>query len=250
MPERTSYEPGTPNWVDLETSDTDAAAQFYGGLFGWEAKDGAFVQAGKRIAGVGAAKDEAPNAWTTYVSTDDVEALTARAKEAGAHVIVEPRDLDGDAGRAVLFMHPACGVIGAWQPGERFGAELVNDPFSFSWSELATRDVDASKAFGEAVFGWGAEGRDFGGMDYTVIQVGETGVGGIVPMPADVPEAFPSYWLSYFAVEDCDATVAKAGELGGTVAVEPMEIEGVGRFAVLADPQGAIFGVIRNAPAA
>lgn len=247
MPERTSYEQGTPNWVDLETSDTDAAKEFYGALFGWDADGGAFLQGGKRIAGFGPVQGEAPNAWTTYVATDDVEALAERAKEAGAKVIVEPREIEG-AGRMALFMHPAGGVIGAWEGVGRIGAELVNDPFSFSWSELATRDVEAAKTFGADVFGWRSEGRDFGGLDYTVIHVGETGVGGIVPMPDGVPEAFTAYWLNYFAVEDCDATVAKAGELGGSVTLAPIEVEGVGRFAVLADPQGAMFGVIRNEP--
>jgi predicted enzyme related to lactoylglutathione lyase len=256
MPERTSYEPGTPSWVDLGTTDPDAAKRFYGELFGWAAEDAGpveetggyamFMQDGKRIAGVGPRQGDAPSAWTMYVSTDDLDATVARARDAGASVVLAPMDVM-DAGRLAVLMHDAGGILGVWQPGRHSGAELVNEPVSFSWSELLTRDVEAAKAFGEAAFGWRAESRDFGGMTYTVVHVGEGGVGGIASMPGAVPDGVPSYWVNYFAVADCDGTVAKATELGGLVTLEPLDVEGVGRFAVLADPQGATFGVIRNA---
>jgi predicted enzyme related to lactoylglutathione lyase len=256
MPERTTYEPGTPSWVDLGTTDPDAAKRFYGELFGWQAEDAGpveetggyamFMHTGKRVAGVGPRQGDAPSAWTTYVSTDDLDALAGRAKDAGANALMEPMDVM-DAGRLAVFMHEAAGVIGAWQPGSHFGAEIVNEPGSFTWCECQTRDVEGAKAFGEAVFGWRAETSDFAGGTYTIVYVGDRGVGGIVAMPDGVPVAVPSYWLTYFAVDDCDATVAKVTEMGGLVTLPPIDAEGVGRLAVVADPQGAAFGVIKNA---
>jgi predicted enzyme related to lactoylglutathione lyase len=258
MPERTSYEPGTPSWVDLSTSDTDAAKRFYGEVFGWEAVDAGpveetggyafFTLGGKRVAGVVPLMEGgAPMpVWSAYVSTDDADGVAARARENGATILAEPMDVMG-AGRMTFLMHPATGTFGAWQPGQHAGAAVVNDPGTYSWSEILTRDVDGAKALGAAVFGWSYDDRDFGGSSYTVIMVGSDGVGGMAAFPPDVPEAAPAHWLNYFAVDDADATVAKIQALGGVLTMGPMEVEGVGKFAVVADPQGATFGVIRNA---
>jgi predicted enzyme related to lactoylglutathione lyase len=257
MPERTSYEPGTPSWVDLATPDLDAAKRFYAGLFGWEAQAAGteeetggyafFLLDGKRVAGVSPIMTEGfPPVWSTYISTDDADAVAERAKASGASLLAEPMDIM-DTGRMTFLMHPVGGAIGAWQPGSHKGAELVNDPASFTWSELHTHDVDGAKAFGAAVFGWTFDDQPFGEMIYTVVKVGETGVAGMVPFTADVPDEVPANWMTYFAVEDCDASVAKLEELGGSVLMRPMDVPTVGRFAIVADPFGAQFGVIRNA---
>jgi uncharacterized protein len=258
MPERTSYEPGTPSWVDLGTSDPDAAKRFYGELFGWQAEDAGpveetggyafFTLGGRKVAGVGPLQGEGqPTAWSTYVSTDDLDALTERAEAAGAMVMVPPMDVM-DAGRLAFFGHPAGGMIGAWQPGRHIGAELVGEPGSLSWNELHTRDVDGARSFGEAVFGWTFDDQAFGDGAYTIVKVGEPGVAGMMQMPQGVPDEVPAYWMTIFSVDDCDAAVAKLQELGGSLTVGPMEMEGVGRFAYVADPQGAQFGVIKVAP--
>jgi predicted enzyme related to lactoylglutathione lyase len=255
MSERDSYEPGTPSWVDLSTTDPAAAKRFYGELFGWDAVDagppeetggyGFFNFNGKMVAGVGPVMGEGqPPAWSTYVNTDDVDAMAERAAAAGGQVIAGPMDVM-DAGRMAMFMHPAAGVIGAWQPGRHRGAQWVNDPGGWNWCELLTRDVEGAKAFCEPVFGWTASEADFGGMTYTVWHLGESGIGGMAQMPSDVPEGVPNFWMDYFAVEDCDASVARAQELGGTLTMGPMSVEGVGRFAVAPDPQGAQFGIIQ-----
>ena len=253
MPERTSYEPGTPSWVDLGTSDPDASRAFYGKLFGWTADEPGpveetggytmFRKDGKLVAGVGPLQDaNQPVAWSTYVSTDDVDGLVQRARDAGATVMVEPMQVM-DAGRMAFFGHEAFGAIGAWEPGRHTGAELVNEPGSMTWNELHTRDLEAAKAFGQAVFGWTAAAWE--GSPYTIFNLGENGVAGATGM---VPEGTPPHWMAIFAVDDADAAVAKVRELGGSVVVEPMDAEGVGRFAIVADPQGATFGVIKNAP--
>ena len=157
MSERTSYEPGTPSWVDLSTPDPAAAKRFYGELFGWEAQEAGppeetggyamFTLRGKLIAGVSPLMDEnQPAVWSTYVSTDDADAVVARAQEAGGQTIVEPMDVM-DAGRMAFVMHPAGGAIGVWQPARHRGAELVNEPGALTWSQLHTRDTDGAAAF-------------------------------------------------------------------------------------------------------
>ena len=258
MSERRSYEPGTPSWVDLSSPDPDASAQFYAGLFGWEVRSAGpveetggyamFTLRGKQVAGVGPIMQEGqPPAWSTYVATDDADATAERAASAGASVIVAPMDVV-DAGRMAVFAHPAAGVLGVWQAGRHTGAELVDEPGTLNWNELQTRDVDGAKAFGAAVFGWEPDDQEFGGTTYTVFNVAGTGVAGAMHMPTGVPEGTPAFWLAYFTVADCDESVARAQELGGNVLGPPHELEGVGRFAIVADPHGATFGVIAGEP--
>jgi predicted enzyme related to lactoylglutathione lyase len=254
MSERTSYEPGVPCWVDLSSPDPEASASFYGGVFGWEVEAagpveetggyGMFKLSGSSVAGVGPIMQEGqPPVWSTYVATDDADGVAARAAEAGGTVLVEPMDVM-DAGRMVFVNHPAAGVIGAWQAGRTIGAERVNEPGALNWNELQSRDVAGAKAFYGAVFGWNPDDQDFGGMTYTVFNSGGRAVAGAMTTPEGVPAEVPAFWLAYFGVEDCDASVAKIQELGGSVMGSIMEMQGVGRFAVVADPHGATFGVI------
>jgi len=250
MSERTSYAPGTPSWVDLQTPDPAAAKQFYGGLFGWEAEEAGppeetggytmFRLRRRNVAGVVPLMTPGqPAMWSTYVSTDDADAVVARAKDAGGQAIVEPMDIT-DAGRMAYIMHPAAGAIGIWQPGRHRGADLVNEPGAFTWSQLHTRDRDGATRFLADVFGWTV--GDFGGMP--VLGVGERGVATTGDMPPGTPDEVPAFWMAIFGSADTDATAAKAKELGGQAIVEPFDIENVGRFAVLSDPQGVAFGVI------
>ena len=254
MSERTGYEPGTPSWVDLATPDPDAAKRFYGELFGWEAEDAGppeetggyamFKLRGKLIAGVSPLMDQdQPAAWSTYVSTDDADAVVERAKAAGGQAIVEPMDVV-EAGRMAFVMHPAGGAVGVWQPRGHRGAELVNEPGALTWNQLQTPDRAGAAAFYNAVFGWTL--ADFGGM--SVFNLGEHGIAGLAPMPDEVPAGTPAFWMTIFGNEDTDATAAKAAELGGRVLAPPSDIPDVGRFAVLADPQGVAFGVITLTP--
>jgi len=254
MSERTSYEPGTPSWVDLSTPDPDGAKRFYGELFGWEAEDagpveetggyGIFRLRGKQMAGVGPLMDPSqPPAWSTYVATDDVDAAVGRARKAGAQAIVEPMDVM-DAGPMAVLAHPAGGFVGLWQAGRHTGAELVNEPGALAWNQLNTRDLDGAATFYQAVFGWTR--GDFGGMP--VFNLGEQGVAGMMQMPNDAPAEVPAHWMTVFGAKDVDGTVARATELGGGVMMPPRDIEGVGRFAVLNDPQGVFFGIVTAPP--
>jgi predicted enzyme related to lactoylglutathione lyase len=248
MSERTSYEPGTPSWVDLTTSDPAGAKEFYGGLFGWEAADAGpveetggyamFTLRGKQVAGVGPLMDpNQPSVWSTYISTDDADAAVARARDAGGQAIVEPMDVT-DAGRMALVAHPAGGYVGLWQPGRHTGAELVNEPGSLTWNQLHTRDKDGAAAFYDAVFDWK--------RDESVFNLGEGPIAGIMGMPPGTPDDVPAFWMTIFSVAHCDESVSKASELGGTVVSPPTDLEGIGRFALLTDPQGVYFGIIAS----
>jgi uncharacterized protein len=253
MPIVESYVPGTPSWVDLASPDLAASVAFYTSLFGWEAKDqgpesGHYTMMelrGLPVAGAATIMmDGQPPAWTTYVTVEDADAAVAKAKEAGATVFVEPMDVL-DVGRMAVFADPTGAAIAVWQPRLHQGAGLVNEPGALVWNELNTRDLAAASAFYREVFGWTESPMDMGGsgMEYSEWQLGGNTIGGMLPMVEAIPAEVPSFWLAYFATDDCDATVSAATDLGATVMAAPMDIP-AGRFAVLTDPTGAAFGVI------
>ncbi len=251
MPTRTSYDPGTPSWVDLASADLAASAAFYSALLGWEAKDqGAeaghyhmFEKDGAPVAGAGPIMMEGqPPAWMTYISVEDADAAVAKVKQAGGMVFVEPMDVL-DVGRMAVFADPTGAAAAVWQPKAHIGAGLVNEPGALTWNELSTRDLAAAKTFYEAVFGWTFDTEPMGDMEYTTILLDGGMVGGMMATPAEVPPDVPAYWLAYFGTADTDASVAEASGLGATLMAGPIDIP-AGRFAVLADPAGAFFGLI------
>lgn len=132
------------------------------------------------------------------------------------------------------------------------GSQMSSNPFTthgaFSWMELMTTDPQAAQEFYRKLFGWEFEPFQDNTMPYTVVKVQGQGVGGIMKMPPNVPENVPPHWGAYITVNDVDATVRQVEELGGGVYVPPRDIPKVGRFAVLRDPQGAAFMVIRYNP--
>jgi predicted enzyme related to lactoylglutathione lyase len=256
MPTRTSFEPGTPSWVDLASPDLAASAAFYSALFGWEAKDQGpeaghyhmFEKDGVAVAGAGPIMMEGqPPAWTTYISVTDADQAVAQVTAAGGTVFVEPMDVL-DVGRMAVFADPTGAAAAVWQPRRHIGAGLVNEPGALVWNELATRDTTAAVAFYTEVFGWKAETGDMGGMEYTSWMLGGEAIGGMMAMPDEVPAEVPAYWLTYFGTADCDATVAAATAGGATLMMGPVDIP-IGRFAVLVDPTGATFAVVALAGA-
>ena len=259
MPERTAYEPGTPSWVDLATPDLEASKRFYGDLVGWAVEETGtpeetggyvfFTLNGRKVAGGGPLQDpNQPPAWATYFATEDADATVAKAREAGAQPLVEPMDVM-DAGRLAVLAHPDAGIFGIWQAGRHKGAELVNEPGAVTWNELLTPDPDGAKQFLQTVFGLTPVDQDMGGgISYTILNLGDTGVAGLFRMPSGMPEGTPAFWQVYFEVADADATVARARKLGGSVMMDPMDMEGVGRMAALSDPHGAAFSVIKSVP--
>ena len=250
MSEVSEYAPGTPSWVDVGTPDIDAAVGFYGALFGWEIPEGENPEQtggyriatlrGRAVAGVMPLMQEGqPPAWSTYVSVDDADATAASVTEAGGQVVAEPMDVM-ELGRMGVFTDPTGAFFGVWQPRSFAGAGIVNEAGALSWNELNTRNPDAAKAFYGAVFGWKTRDVEMEGGSYLTVHRGDDdhSVGGIMDMRGRVPDDVPEHWIAYFAVDDADATAAKAAERGGAV--------DVGRFAELHDPAGAHFAVIQN----
>jgi predicted enzyme related to lactoylglutathione lyase len=258
MPE---YAPGTPSWVELSSPDTDASAAFYRDVIGWSttepgpAETGGyrmFQQGDQNVGGLmGHMQDGQPTAWSTYVSVADADEAAEKVKAAGGSVMLEPMDVM-DIGRMAFFADPSGAVFGVWQPKSFAGADLVNEPGSLCWNEVLTRDAEANQAFYPAVFGWVATRPSFAGApeNYTVWQLAGKPVGGMMQMTdGDVPADVPPHWSVCFAVADCDATVAKARELGASLTVEPVDMP-IGRFAGLIDPQGASFTLMQPAATA
>lgn len=256
MPTFSSFPTNTPSWVDLQTPDTKAAQAFYGSIFGWTTADlgpeaggyAMFQKDGANVAGVGPAMGEGPPpAWTSYINVVDAEATVARATIAGATILMEPMKIM-EAGHMALFADPTGAVIGLWQAGQHTGAQVANDPNTWCWNELNTRDTAKATSFYRHVFEWDAETSDMGAMTYTEWKNGGATIGGMMDMPAAVPAAIPAHWLVYFAVSDTDATVAAAEKLGATILMPATDIP-PGRFAVLSDPAGAVFAIIKMNPA-
>lgn len=256
MSERTSYEAGTPCWVELAgTPDFDAAERFYRDLLGWEipeqpnsAEMGGYRRAqlnGRDVAGASPVmQDGQPCVWATYVSVDDADATLAKVRDGGGQVIVEPMDVMG-LGKMAVFTDPTGAVCGVWEPGTFAGAELVNEDGAFGWNELATRDVAAARDFYGKVFDWTVEEQDMGEMGtYYIWKDGDASRGGMMDMTGMVPDEVPPNWLVYFTVPDADAAAETTSSAGGQVLNGPVDIS-VGRLAVLTDPQGAAFAVLQ-----
>jgi uncharacterized protein len=250
-----AYEPGVPCWVDLGSPDPQGAADFYGALFGWDVPEGPEEAGGYRIAtvgglpvaGIGPAQNPGPPVWTTYVDVESADETAEKVSAAGGQVIVPAMDVF-EHGRMAVFVDPVGAFISVWQPGDHPGSQLVNEPGTWSWSELLTTDLEASKAFYGAAFGWGANVQGAGPMgQYVEWQVNGRSVAGMMEKPPMLPAEVPPHWAVYFAVSDADDAVSRVAELGGTVLMPPMDIE-PGRFSPVTDPTGAVFNVIALKP--
>jgi predicted enzyme related to lactoylglutathione lyase len=245
--EATTYSPGTPIWVDLSTTDIDAGRTFYQDLFGWTSDEPAppefggyamFRQGDKVVAGSGPVMDGGHPAWNTYMKSADAAATAQTVSDAGGEVVVAPMQVM-DAGTMAVFKDSSGAYFSIWEEGTHHGAELFNEPVSLTWNELGTRDVEAAKAFYGKVFGWTTTGDD-----YVQWQLDGKTIGGCNDMNAvGMPPQVPPHWLVYFAVKNTDEAADRVKELGGSVNMAPMDIPGMGRFAVVADPQGAVFAV-------
>jgi uncharacterized protein len=255
MPEFTEYAAGTPCWVDVTSPELERSLSFYSELFGWTAdrdprpeaggytmfsKDGKLVAAAAPPPQAGML-----SAWSTYLASDDVDATAAAIRQAGGTLLTEPFDVL-DSGRMAFAEDPTGAAFGVWQAGEHHGAQLANEPGSFTWNECQTTDPAAAAAFYKAVFGHGVSEWDMGqGEPYRVLKVGEKGVAGLSKIGPEMTGTPPN-WTTVFAVADADESVAKAQELGATLLVSPMDLPDIGRFAVLRDPVGAVFHVLAN----
>lgn len=248
------YPEGLFTWVDLTTGDTDAARRFYSGLFGWEARDIPtpmgpaytmfLIEAGV-VAGMGPTPPgiDMPASWSSYVNVADVDAVATRVPEAGGRVVMPAMQVM-DEGRMAMIADPSGAVVGLWQPQSHTGADVFNVPGSLAWNELESRDLEAAMPFYSTLFGWTWQTAEDGYWIGSVsIESGTQRMNcGAMSMPGGVPPEAPSYWAVYFATEDCDRTMARAVELGGSIFLPAMDM-GPGRFGGICDPTGGMFMV-------
>ena len=254
------YAPGTFCWADLGTPDAPGARRFYTELFGWQAEDRPvgsdtyytmFSVGGRWVAALyqqDAQPDQALSPhWLSYVSVEAAGPTARRARELGGTVVDEAFDVL-DVGRMAVIRDPTGAVVALWEPRRHIGAGVVGEPGTLCWNELVTSDPDCAGAFYAALLAWQCESHPTGGSTYTYCRQGESFTGGMRRIDVVDGSVMP-HWLLYFSVEDCEATAAKAASLGGRVLQPPTEAPEVGRFAILRDPQGAVFAVIRLLPA-
>ena len=260
MPIVTKYDHGSFSWAELMTTDSAGAKKFYGPLFDWKFDDmpsgpgmtytmnklgdqyaSALFQMGESMKGM-------PPAWASYVTVDNVDETTKRAVANGGKALKEPFDVM-DVGRMSVVQDPTGAVLCLWTAKKHIGAGVFHDPGSMTWNELFTTDIDRAGKFYTSTLGWTTQAVDMGpGGTYTLFnRPGHSGnVGGMMPIGPQM-QGTPPHWLVYFAVTDVDAKAKQVTQLGGKVLSPPMDIPNIGRFAIVQDPQGAVFSIYRNA---
>jgi predicted enzyme related to lactoylglutathione lyase len=243
-----------PAWVDLASSDPEASREFYSKLFGWkievspDPQYGGYGMAkldGGDVAGIGPKQaQEAPTAWSLYIGTQDANDLAAKVNSAGGKIVAPPFDV-GDQGRMAVFQDPAGAFISAWQPAA-MGIFQAGRPNTFGWAELNARGIEKAVPFYNKVFGWTAKQSEMGegAPPYTEFQLGGESIAGGMEMNPMVPAEVPSFWMVYFNVDDVDSSFGKAVQAGAREMMAPQDFPG-GRFAIVTDPQGAAFGLLK-----
>ena len=239
---------GTICWVDLTTSDPDAARRFYAELFGWsfspsqaQPQHSMCQLAGQDVAGIGPLPPGGnPHAaWNVYFTVESLEDAAGRVAGAGGQVTAAPIDVPS-AGRMGFCLDPAGATFGLWQPQGHPGARLVAEPNTMFWFELNSRDGRRSSQFYEQVFRLTPQTEAGAPSEYTTLYQGKQAAAGILQMP---PNELPSHWMVYFAVSDTDTSISRATASGATLRVSPIDTPN-GRVAFLSDPQGASFALI------
>lgn len=257
MAEFSSHAPGTFSWAELATTDQKAGVAFYKSLFDWDVRDipvgpagvySMFTLRGQEVGAASTLQDDerklgVPSHWNMYVTVANVDESTKKAEGLGGKILAPPFDVM-DAGRMAVLQDPTGAVFCLWQAGRSIGARILYEPGALCWTELTTRDPQTAEAFYTALFGWAAKHSAPGApMDYTEFSNNGQPIVGMMKMPAQMPAHVPSYWMPYFQVTDCDASATKSIALGAKGMIPPRDIPGTGRFAILQDPQGAVFAV-------
>lgn len=253
---------GAISWPELQTSDPKAAVEFYKKVFSWNFEAmpmpsgdyhvGKFGDEKGGLCGIFEAPEPGmPTAWMFYVTVENAAATAEKATELGGTIILPPMEVP-TIGTLLGIQDPTGAVIMAMQYSteqQEADAEIefeFEQSFGihgmFSWYELRTPDVAAASTFYSSLFGWDIEEVDMpGGMKYMTCKIGDVGFGGLVSPPSsDVPP----HWGAYVTVDDVDATAKAVADAGGTLMVEGMDIEGVGRISIFNDPTGGSLGAV------
>ncbi|MEV6400181.1 VOC family protein [Streptomyces sp. NPDC051907] len=255
MTEATRHVPGTPCWVSLMVHGLDATQDFYGELFGWEFAPGPqqlgpYVRAlldGKEVAGIGRLPVDRhlPIAWTPYMATDDADATAEAIRCCGGTVGVGPLDA-GEAGRMVIGSDPVGAVLGAWQAAGRRGIAVQGAHGTPVWNELIARETSSVGKFYQAVFGYDVEAVVSADLDYVTLRLEGRPVAALHGVGNALPRERGPHWMTSFEVEDTDQAARHVASLGGQV-IQPPSQGPSGRRATVADPEGALFTIVRSA---
>ncbi|MFD9337771.1 VOC family protein [Streptomyces sp. NPDC060028] len=260
----TDYRTGSPNWLDLGSPDTGAAAAFYGSVFGWqfvsagpEAGGYGFFQVdGKTVAALGPLTQEgAQSAWMVHFASPDLQATTEGVRSGGGQVRMEPMDVMGE-GWLAQFTDPQGAEFACWQPGKTAGLGLTSVESTLLWVELHTPDPVAAIAFYAGLFGWRSEEMEAPGMTYRVLSTADggdpqhTSFGGVAPQGEGAGGGSTTVprWVPYFHSADVDAHVGVIQGAGGAVLMPAADVPDVGRIAWVADPAGAVFALLKPDP--
>jgi uncharacterized protein len=261
MPNIDKHAIGSFCWIELGTTDQNAAKSFYGSLFGWQPNDfpmgpesvyTIFQLEGRDAAAGYTLMPEmlsmgVPPHWLLYVLVESADDAAGRVAGAGGKVLKGPFDVM-EAGRMAVVQDPAGAVFAVWQAKSSGGTGIRGIEGTLCWADLSVSSREAVENFYSQGLGWQIlKEEEAPEHNYWHIKNGEEFIGGIPPATFRNPNA-PPHWLAYFLVSDCDASAAKAKELGANLYVPPMDIEKVGRMAVVADPQGAIFAIFQALP--
>ncbi len=258
MPKVEKHAPGTFCWIELATTDQAAAKNFYSSLFGWTANDHpmgpgevytTFQLNGGDSAAAYTMRDQerasAPPHWNLYIAVKSADEAARRAAELGGTLLMQPFDVMS-LGRMAVIQDPTGAVFCVWEAKQHPGTTIAGENGTLCWADVNTPNPDRAKHFYESLFGWKLLPGEKDTSGYLHIKNGEEYIGGMPPLDQQDRNA-PPHWLLYFQVADCDASTAKVKQLGGKEFMAPMSMEAVGRFSVVADPQGAVFSLFQPA---
>lgn len=246
------------SWAELATPDVGGATAFYTNLLELSATDmqmdddayTIFQKGAKDVCGLyGVGEQELKRiggraVWRCYFTVDSAEEAAGRVRSLGGTVIHEPVDIGTD-GRLAVAQDPTGALFIVWEPKDHAGAQVFGEPGSLAWAELYTRDTHTAASFYGELFGWHAGStHSADGSGYTVYQLNGTPAAGMIAIREEWGP-MPAHWSVYFRVADLDDSRARAVELGASELMPPMQVEGVGRFAFLQDPQGAVLAIIQ-----
>ncbi|MGC2697002.1 MAG: VOC family protein [Candidatus Angelobacter sp.] len=245
-------------WVELATTDQDAAKNFYTALFGWSVVDSpigpndfysSFKLAGRDTGAAYTMRKEqraqgVPPHWMLYIAVDNADQAVTKAAQIGGTVLAPAFDVM-DIGRMAVVQDPTGAIFSLWQAKKQSGIGISGDN-TFCWADLSTPKPDQAAKFYSDLFGWQVMKDEKDPSGYTHIKNGENFIGGIPPAEHRNPNA-PPHWLLYFQVVDVEASTAKAAQLGGKVLMPARKMENVGTWSIVADPQGAVFALFKSA---
>lgn len=271
MTETRTYPHGVPCWVDVVATDLDEAQRFYSGLFDWSFQDALPADApgnyliatlgGRDVAAISPAEEGEEVAWRTYIAVDDADAVAHKVEAAGGTITLAPVDA-GPGGRQAGCLDPRGAAFRLWQPRNRPGVQVANEPGSWNFSDLQTSDLQAAAEFYAPLFGWEIDDVGFGTLvrrpgygdhleatvypDVRAVQSKVSAPSGFADAVAWLAPGERDFWQVTFAVTDRDASAAVAEDLGATVVSS--EDTYWTKTVTIRDPQGALLVLSQFTP--